>query len=629
MNVNLYSRSHHRHIFTISLMVLVSLMAAFPLNSYAQPRRSCGTMDHLQEQMKADPGIRSRMRRIEDNTQMNAKSSFHRVTGKVTIPVVVHVVYRVPGENISDAQIASQLKVLNDDFQRRNADKIHTPQAFLGVASNTGISFQLATTDPEGNPTTGITRTPTSQFAFYSHNNGVKYSAMGGVDPWPTTEYLNIWVCNLGMGVLGYAQFPGGPSVTDGVVIGYKYFGTIGNLTAPFNKGRTTTHEVGHWLNLRHIWGDGPCGVDDFVTDTPPADKPNHGCASGHSSCGSVNMVQNFMDYTDDECMNLFTQGQADRMRALFAAGGFRRSLMFSKGLESSSVPNEPIAFIPPENISAENITDSKALLTWSEVLYADSYNARFRRAGSSNWSMRNFKKTEVRVTGLNPCTDYEFQVESVFEGVGTGFTESSNFSTGGCSVVTVNDNEPPPLMRAPSGLYVTDINGSRATINWSNVQGATSYKIQYKAAGSSSVKSKEVTNNSITIADLDPGPIYLYRVRANFGQTPGPYSKTSFFIPAIFASRMRASGPPKYIQAYHDVNKDVLKVKYDLPETGPVRISILDPSDRVVEEYRPFMVREGVPFELNMQKLAGGNYQIKIEDEQGFEHFESFVIRR
>ena len=631
MNVNLNNRSQHQsNVFSLGMMAIFLAVWGLPGFSLGQPQRNCGTMSHLDEQIKSNPGIRSRMQSIEDDTQTQRKSAFHRVTGNITVPVVIYVIYRTPEENISDAQILSQLKVLNEDFQRKNADQIHTPSQFLARAANTGISFKLAATDPEGNPTNGIIRKKTNQFAFYSHNNGVKFSAMGGADPWPTTDYLNIWVCNLGMGVLGYAQFPGGPSITDGVVIGYKYFGTVGNgLVAPFNKGRTTTHEVGHWLNLRHIWGDGPCDVDDFVSDTPPADKPNHGCSSGHSACGEESMIQNFMDYTDDECMNLFTKGQGERMRALFSPGGYRRSLMYSPGLDQTIIEEEPIVQLPPEDLMVEDISASAALIKWSEVPFADGYVARFRRSGSSEWRARKFQNTEVRITQLSPCTDYEFQVESVFDKVGTGFSEMKIFSTTGCSAISVSDDEPIPLMRAPTGLYVTNIQGKEATINWSKVPGASSYTVQYKAAGSEDIISEDSNQPLLRLTNLNPGPIYLYRVRANFGDVIGPYSKTSFFIPAMFASSMRSNGDQDYIKVNQIPGQDALKVFYDIPGTGPLTISVFGPGEKHLHTYESRDIQRGSPFALKTAKLPQGRYELRFKDRQGFELAQTFEIRR
>lgn len=625
MNVNMISRAKYLWIWTI-LFTIFGIVSSFSW-SVAQPQRSCGTMEYLNEQISSDPSLRMRMRQIEDETQMNAKSAFHRVSGKITIPVVVHVVYRTQEENISDQQILSQIQVLNEDFQRLNADRNQTPSEFLSAATNTGISFQLATTDPSGNPTSGILRYRTTQFAFYSHNNGVKYSAMGGVDAWATTDYLNIWVCNLGMGILGYAQFPGGPAETDGVVIGYQYFGRIGNVTAPFNKGRTTTHEVGHWLNLRHIWGDGPCDVDDFVEDTPPADKPNHGCASGHYTCGALSMVQNFMDYTDDACMNLFTRGQSERMRTLFAPGGYRRSLLSSHGLQQNTIPETPIAFEPPKELNVSELSETVARLSWSEVAYAESYNARFRRAGSGDWSLRNFEQNYVRTTGLRACTDYEFQVESVFEGVGTGFSEVKAFQTSGCNSIPVNNGN--SADEIPSGLTASNIFNDQATILWNEVPGATSYKLQYKAAGSGQVISKVVTTNSTAIFGLSPGVVYLYRVRANFSSRFGEYSSTAFFMPGAFASRLRAaSGDIDYIRTTPNPSTGKLQIEYSLPVEGALEVSVLDVNGEVLKSYPSVNIEQGIPFELDTRMLRRGNYQLRIADPDGFYQLEEFMVR-
>ncbi len=219
---------------------------------------------------------------------------------------------------------------------------------FLGVAADSEFEFCMATVDPSGNPTNGITRTQTSTTSF-STNNNVKFNATGGHDAWPAGQYLNVWVCDLTGGLLGYAQFPGGNPATDGVVCDYLYFGTIGTATPPFHLGRTATHEIGHWLNLRHIWGDGGCSVDDFVSDTPLAGAPNYTGAPctfpGPNSCNTgsgdqPDMFQNYMDYSDDVCMNLYTLGQKARMRALFDSGGARQSILTSPGCGSEPPPS-------------------------------------------------------------------------------------------------------------------------------------------------------------------------------------------------------------------------------------------------------------------------------------------------
>jgi hypothetical protein len=320
-------------------LLLIALLIGALLNANAQ--RQCGTMENLDRLLSLHPELRSEMEKIELQTKDYIVNGDDRVATVYNIPVVVHVVYNTTAQNISDAQIQSQINVLNKDFRRTNTDASNTPSAFQSVAADVEINFCLATRDPNGNATNGITRTYTSTTAF-SQNDYVKSSSTGGKNPWPTGSYLNIWVCNLSGGLLGYAQFPGGPAATDGVVIGYQYFGTTGTAVAPFNKGRTGTHEVGHWLNLRHIWGDANCG-SDYVTDTPTQQTSNYGCPSyPKPSCSnSSDMFMNYMDYTDDACMNLFTTGQKTRMRALFASSGARVSLLSSSGCTapSSSTP--------------------------------------------------------------------------------------------------------------------------------------------------------------------------------------------------------------------------------------------------------------------------------------------------
>lgn len=306
---------------------IVLLLCLLTVSIFFAQERNCSSMENLEYRMQKDPELKQRMNDIERFTQQRIEQSqTNRVDGDIiTIPVVVHVLYRTSAENISTAQIQSQIDVLNEDYRRTNSDA----NTIWPQAADTQIEFCLTTIDPNGNPTTGITRKSTTKTSWGT-NDAMKKSSQGGVNPWDTSKYLNIWVCNIGGGILGYAQFPGGSAATDGVVNSPQYFGRTGTATAPFNLGRTATHEVGHYLNLRHIWGDSGCGVDDFVSDTPESDASNGGCATNHTSCGSLDMVQNYMDYSDDSCMNLFTQGQKSRMRSVLEAGGSRRSLALS-----------------------------------------------------------------------------------------------------------------------------------------------------------------------------------------------------------------------------------------------------------------------------------------------------------
>jgi len=297
----------------------------------ADRQRECYTMGNLERLMHQDPKMAQRMGVIEKQTQSHVHSlrsnPAQRSQMVVTIPVVFHVLYNTAAENISEAQVLSQLQILNDDFRRLNADQDNV----WAQAADTQIEFCLASQDPQGNPTDGILRVPTNVTSFGT-NDAMKFTSQGGSDAWPAADYMNFWVCDLGSSLLGYAQFPGGPAATDGIVCNYTATGNTGTASAPFDLGRTATHEVGHYLNLRHIWGDGGCGASDFVDDTPDSDGPNYGCALGNVACGTEDMVQNYMDYSDDACMNLFSQGQSDRMNALFLPGGARASLLASTG---------------------------------------------------------------------------------------------------------------------------------------------------------------------------------------------------------------------------------------------------------------------------------------------------------
>jgi hypothetical protein len=251
---------------------------------------------------ETQPGYRENRLAAETQTQASIESGEAlRVTARlVRIPVVVHVVHQSDAENISDAQVKSQIDVLNKDFRAKNSDKSKVPAVWKSLVIDSNIEFALATRDPKGKQTTGITRTATTAEGF-GPNDTVKSRKTGGVDAWPADKYLNMWVCNLTDGLLGYAQFPGGPAKTDGVVILYTAFGNRGKVRPPFNKGRTATHEVGHYLGLRHIWGDmNNCTGNDFVTDTPPAQRANTGKpAFPHITCNNGPHGDMFMNYMD------------------------------------------------------------------------------------------------------------------------------------------------------------------------------------------------------------------------------------------------------------------------------------------------------------------------------------------
>ncbi len=325
-------------------------------------KRTCGTMDHLAMQESKDPNLAAKMQAIETQTAQfiqNQRNANLSSTPIITIPVVFHVVYKTAGQNISDAKCIAQLNQLNLDYAKLNTDTNTVPAVFRGLAADTKIQFCLAQRDPSGNATTGIIHKTTTVTSFGSDDK-VKSSTTGGDNAWPATSYLNLWVCNLGSSLLGYAQFPGGAAATDGVVLLYSSVGGMASpgTSSPYNLGRTATHEVGHWLNLRHIWGDANCG-NDQVADTPPAKTSNYGCktfpyrSTGCNTTTNGEMFMNYMDYTDDACMQMFTAGQATRMAALFSAGGSRVALLNSLGCQPPASGGGSFSF---NNVASTNV---------------------------------------------------------------------------------------------------------------------------------------------------------------------------------------------------------------------------------------------------------------------------------
>ena len=316
-------------------IILVTISFLFSYSIVSAQKKECGTMEYLEHLKTQDPQLENLMLKNEQAMQKWIKthaSSKSTTTSIITIPVVVHVVYNNPTENISAAQILSAIDIINKDYRRLNADASATPLVFEAVAADCGIEFCLATTDPNGNATSGITRTPTSTTSFDpGTSNGisfstdfVKYTSQGGIDAWNTSQYLNIWICDLNT-LNGYATYPGAPASEDGVVVDLTRFGDIGTAAGNPFIIKTASHEIGHWLSLKHIWGDvigqtSNCG-DDYCNDTPTESSSTYGCGTFPYNTNSIcnpgpngEMYMNFMDYTD--CRNIFTQDQKTRMRA-------------------------------------------------------------------------------------------------------------------------------------------------------------------------------------------------------------------------------------------------------------------------------------------------------------------------
>jgi hypothetical protein len=347
-----------------SIFLAIGLLIFLVVNRHEGfAQRNCGTVKYLEDSYGSKlPG---RQEKFEEwiktkKAQIAATSAFRKQSEPYKIPVVIHVIHNGEsvgnGANISEAQVLSQIKVLNNDFRRTNADAVNTPAEFASVAASMDIEFVLAKRNPDGIATTGIVRVDGNRGSWSMNDN---YN-LKSLSYWPSEDYLNIWVCNI-TDYLGYAQFPvsdlqgleeyqNGNALTDGVVIAHTCFGSKddGNfdLEPFYDKGRTTTHEVSHFFGLKHIWGDdgSSCSGTDHVDDTPNQADYTSGCPSHPTtSCGgTVTMFQNFLDYTDDECMNLFTSGQMDRMSVVIENSPRRKTLLTSVGLnEPDPVPND------------------------------------------------------------------------------------------------------------------------------------------------------------------------------------------------------------------------------------------------------------------------------------------------
>ena len=509
-----------KKINTLLLILCISISATTLRAQQAYHR--CSAMEYLHEQELQDPSLVGRMQQIEQQVQQYVQNNPNMSSrAVVTIPVVVHVVYRTTAENISDAKIQAQINQLNADFARLNSDASNTPAGFAGVAANTNVQFCLAQRTPTGTATTGIVRKSTTVTSFTT-NDKVKKSSTGGDDAWPASSYLNLWSCNLGGGLLGYAQFPGGSAANDGVVVLYS---SIGSLTtpgtaSPYNFGRTATHEVGHWLNLYHIWGDDgtACTGSDNVGDTPNQADENYGCPAFPTvSCSNGpngDMFMNYMDYTDDGCMNMFSQGQAVRMNALFSTGGARVSLLNSLGCQPVGTTCSV-----PSGTSTTAITTTTATFNWSAVSGAASYNVQYRVVGAATWTSATAATNLYNASGLTIAANYEWQVRTVCTSGSSAYTTSRTFTTAGVSC------------GVPSALTSSGIGTAGATLAWGAVSGATNYNLQWKASASATwITVAALATNSYSLSGLASCTAYQFQVQANCSGTLSAYSSAASF---------------------------------------------------------------------------------------------------
>jgi len=502
--------------------IILPLLLVFlsVLSMHAQ-QRTCASHENHNALMQSDPNYAARRAAIEAHTERYVANPVKQRAVK-TIPVVVHVVYKNANENISDAQILSQIDILNKDFRKLNADTSVIPAPFKGLAADCEFQFCLAQLDPNGNPTTGIVRVPTTVGPF-SGNDAVKFTAQGGDNAWDRNKYLNIWVCNI-MGYLGYSSFPGSPAELDGIVCYFGAFGTGGATLPPYNLGRTATHEIGHWMNLFHIWGDDGTGCfgSDRVDDTPNQGGYNSNCPTFPKlSCNNGphgDMYVNYMDYSYDACLTMFTEGQKARMSALFAPGGARWSILSSNGCNTN---NCGLA----DSLYATNINFSSATIGWKPVANVESYMLQYKLTTDTAWTTTYQTATTFQFNNLNELTSYEFRVLTQCNSGNSIFTYPYSFTT---TAVPLPCNN-------PDSLYANVSSHSTATIGWRTAQYATGYIVRYKAYSNMNwiYDTLQTTNDFLT--NLLPTSTYEFQVQTICANGISIWSNLFTFVtPAI-----------------------------------------------------------------------------------------------
>ena len=475
-------------------------------------QRVCATLDFHNKQLSTNKVYLNTRKAIEAHTKQFILEA-NTARNSVTIPVVIHVIWRsgFPSENISDAQVLSQIEVLNQDFRLLNSDASNIPAVFKPLAADCNINFCMAKRTPQNTPTTGINRVKSNRTTNWGTNDEVKNPSTDGYATWNPSNYLNIYVCNIGGGILGYSPYPGAPALNDGIVIDYRYFGTTGVVSPPYHLGRTATHEIGHWLNLNHIWGDSTCGDDD-VADTPTHEEANSGCPPfpRYNACsGNPEMPMNYMDYTDDGCMNMFTQGQSARMQVLFSPGGFRYSIVNS----DACLPlDAPISCGVPSNIKANSTTTNETTLTWNTATGATAYSISYKLSSATTWLQANTNINTLKINALQPNSTYQVKVQSNCNAV---LSASSNLLT----FITANT----PCL-APTNLKITNITNNAATIAWTQNSNVTLNTVNYRKQGTTAWFSVLPTTTSHTLQNLTAGTVYEIQILAacgNIATTP------------------------------------------------------------------------------------------------------------
>ncbi|HNW89817.1 MAG TPA: M43 family zinc metalloprotease [Bacteroidales bacterium] len=623
------------------LAILIALTGTFATNVQAQ--RKCGTMEYLELQKADDPGLDLRMQNYEQALQQWIEKNqdyINSAKGTVTVPVVVHIVYNTTAQNISDTRVQEQIDVLNRDYAGLNT---HSMQAFSSLLKvNTDLQFCLAQRTPSGAATTGIERRQTTVTSFSYSNNGVKYYSTGGLDAWDPTKYMNIWVCPLGNGLCGYAQFPtSGVNATFGVVIHYEYFGVTG-ATAPYNLGGTTTHEIGHCFNLYHIWGDdnGKCTGSDYCTDIPNQANYTYGAHTGvlTDNCTSTSpgiQYMNFMDYSDDISYANFTPNQKSRIAALFTSGG----LLYSLSLSDGCTPPSTGSCGTPSGLGATGITTTTATLNWNAVSGASSYNIQYRQSGTTPYTTTTSTTTSKAISGLTAGTTYEFAVQAVCSVTGSysGLTTFTTLTAGGCTDNYESNNTLATAKTIPVNTAINALIGTSIDVDYykfSNTSAQKKIKVTltnlpadydlllYKSNGTTLIAASQSsgTNSESIVYNNAKAGTYVLKI---YGYS-GAYSASSCYtLTASISSTswkgleevMDEADTPRDIMIYPNPANDNLNVTYNAEGDGDVQISIYDLAGRLMNTNN-FSATKGLnDYSMNVSALAKGLYVLTLKN--------------
>jgi PKD repeat protein len=477
--------------FILAFCACVSFTAAVAQNNIIP----CYTTENLEELKQKDPSIESTIQAFNDGLKEFQKNPVRPKAVRI-IPTVVHVVHTYGTENISKEQIEDQIRILNEDLNRLNADAANTPAPFAAIAADCEVEFRLARIDPNGNCTDGVVRVYSTLTNGPADRDNVK-----AVSYWPSNKYFNIWVVkNIDNGgqqgtILGYAQFPGwGPATTDGIVVRADYFGSIGTASSTY-KGRTSTHEVGHWLGLRHIWGDATCGNDN-VADTPPHEAANSGCPAfpfkANNSCGAGangEMYVNYMDYTNGGCQNMFSQGQKGVID--FVLNGSRANLWSPTNLAATGVDGSITGICPPK---ADFKANNTYICAGQSVTFSDlSWNG---PVDVRNWSF----------TGGTPSSSSDSSAVITYNNPGTypvALTVTNGAGNNTKTVAAYINVSPSPGTPAPfyegfEGVVIPNnnwfVNNPDNGLTWASST----------AAGATGVTSARLINNAANAKNVD-----------------------------------------------------------------------------------------------------------------------------